>query len=118
MSYMDKLIDQCNKTADIATIVHMLFKSEYWYKSNSNTWHSYDGDSWVLCDNAYSLRKRLSDVIAHMFASRAQYWRNRNDNDLIYNLDMVDKLYTYSILLKDNHFTNKIIKDCELLFIQ
>jgi len=39
---MDKLLDKCNKTIDIAVIVHMLFRSEYKYKNNY--WYSYDGE--------------------------------------------------------------------------
>jgi len=65
---MDKLLDKCNKTVDVAVIVHMLFRSEY--KFQNSYWYSYNGEKWIPCDNAYSLRKRLSDVISPMFASR------------------------------------------------
>jgi hypothetical protein len=108
--------------ADIASVVHVLFKDKYICTSiEKNIWYEFIDNKWILCDSAYSLKILLSSDVSKEYSRRAAFWALQilnDDDEFNHNIykDKTEKLLKISINLKMNIFKKNIIEECCELF--
>jgi hypothetical protein len=125
-----RCIAQGNKTHfDIAHIVYLMFKDDFVCQSiKNNKWYvrtaGEEGSSWLLDENARSLRIKLSVDVVKMFCSVSAYFAQKacfaedeTERERLANISKRVLVVTHG--LKDHAFKNAVVKECcDLFFIR
>jgi P4 family phage/plasmid primase-like protien len=117
------LLNSANNTDyDIAKVIHRKFEGEYKCASIKNkTWYEYRNHHWVKCEDAHTLKVRMSTEmtkeylkIAADFTSKAAESDDSEEQERFTNKAKIfTKIYSK---LKDNTFKEKMIKESSALF--
>lgn len=129
----DKYRDICNKDltllfekstsethTDIAKVVHYLYKYDYVCVCNAkNLWYEFKNHRWVSCDNAHTLKSKMSNEVVNEYRKKITYYNQKaiDDESNKDNYDnIVKKLVSISSKLKTVPFKNNIVSELRDLF--
>jgi P4 family phage/plasmid primase-like protien len=129
----EKYRDICNKDltllfekstsethTDIAKVVHYLYKYDYVCVCNAkNLWYEFRNHRWVSCDNAHTLKSRMSNEVVNEYRKKITYYNQKAIDDEANkdNYDnIVKKLVSISSKLKTVPFKNNIVSELRDLF--
>ena len=129
----EKYRDICNKDltllfekstsethTDIAKVVHYLYKYDYVCVCNAkNLWYEFRNHRWVSCDNAHTLKSRMSNEVVNEYRKKITYYNQKAIDDEANkdNYDnIVKKLVSISSKLKTVPFKNNIVAELRDLF--
>lgn len=129
----EKYRDICNKDltllfekstsethTDIAKVVHYLYKYDYVCVCNAkNLWYEFRNHRWVSCDNAHTLKSKMSNEVVNEYRKKITYYNQKAIDDEANkdNYDnIVKKLVSISSKLKTVPFKNNIVAELRDLF--
>jgi len=107
---------------DIARVVYYMYKYTFVCVSiKNNMWYEFRNHRWVSCDCGHILRAKISDEVVREYCRQASYYNDKATNEEIEAeqhryLEIVKKLNTIAIKLKQTAFKDNIMKECREQF--
>ena len=107
---------------DIAHVVYYMYKYNFVCASiKNNMWYEFRNHRWVPCDCGHVLRAKISDDVVREYCRQASYYNDKATNEEVEAeqhrfLEIVKKLNSIAIKLKQTAFKDNIMKECREQF--
>lgn len=125
---IDESISSDGAHADVAKIVHEMYKDNIKYSNEYGTkthkWYININNTWTLMHEGFELRNLLSTKVSQKFMERALYWNiestrsgvdDEERNTYQQRKDILNKV---AVKLKQASYKNSIMRECGGLFIK